>query len=72
MTATLREKVWRRLHLSVNRVAHRLAGPPYVSNTATDFLIIREGRRNMHWLWRLNDWIAARYVPALVARGRKS
>lgn len=48
---TWREWVWRQIHLGVNRVARWWAGPPY-----------RGFDRNGHWLWRLNDWVADRYI----------
>jgi len=56
----LRFRVWKRLHDAVNDLAWRFQPPP------------RETVRALgHFpgvLWRLNDWLADRWVPYWMAR----
>jgi hypothetical protein len=47
----MRWRFWRWVHLRVNRLAWWAAGPPF-----------RGFDKNTHWLWRLNDWLADRWI----------
>jgi hypothetical protein len=53
----MRLRFWKWLHEIVNRQAHRHAKPHYP-------LVGYE----RHWLWRLNNWLADRWIPEWMGR----
>lgn len=60
------EAFWRRLHRVVNWAAWRWARP---DGPELGIALRIDDRR---WLWRLNFWVANRYVPQLIARQVRS
>jgi len=56
----LRYRLWRRLHLPINRLAWKFA-------PTKDY----KDPRNNHWLWKLNNWVARHYTIWFAMKGRK-
>lgn len=55
--------LWYALHRFVNRLAWHFASPRGAVVAALD---------TTHPLWRLNDWLANRWIPAWVAQRDKT